>query len=300
LVTPLADGDTLDVPGLERLLEHVLGGGVHGLFLLGTSGEGPSLGYRLRCELIDRVCEQVAGRVPVLVGISDTSAVESINLADYAADAGASAVVAAAPYYFPMTREELARHVRHLAAESPLPLLLYNMPSHTKIVFEPDTLASLIEVPKIVGIKDSSGDLDYFSQACRLAEQRPDWTVLMGPEELLAEAVSLGAHGGVCGGANLWPRLYVDLYEAASRGDTETADRLHRRVIDVCERIYTVARGGAAVTKGLKSALSCLEICSDRMAPPFRRLDDAQRTTIRRHLDALGLPLAASDRVERT
>ena len=93
MVTPLENRDTLDAPGLKRLVEHILAGGVHGLFVLGTSGEGPSLSYRLRCELIERTCEQVAGRVPVLVGVTDASFVESVNLADYAADVGAAAVV---------------------------------------------------------------------------------------------------------------------------------------------------------------------------------------------------------------
>ena len=101
MVTPLIDRDTLDRAGLERLLEHILAGGVHGLFILGTTGEGPSLSYRLRRELIDQVCRQVAGRVPVLVGITDTAYVESLNVARHAAAAGVAAVVLAPPYYMP-------------------------------------------------------------------------------------------------------------------------------------------------------------------------------------------------------
>ncbi len=97
----------LDVPGLERLIEHVLRGGVQGLFILGTSGEAPSLSYRLRREFVQRVCRQVAGRVPVLVGITDTSLVEAVSLARHAAAAGAEAVVTSAPYYFPAGQNEL-------------------------------------------------------------------------------------------------------------------------------------------------------------------------------------------------
>ncbi len=97
MVTPLLDRDTLDVAGLERLIEHILSGGVHGLFILGTTGEAPSLSYRLRYELIERVCRQVKGRVPVLVGITDTCFTESLNTANKARDAGAQAVVLAPP-----------------------------------------------------------------------------------------------------------------------------------------------------------------------------------------------------------
>src|SRR5262245_50772364 len=101
LVTPLSDRDRLDHAGLERLVEHVIGGGVNGLFILGTTGEAPSLGYRLRRELIERVCRLTAGRVPVLVGITDTAFVESVAVAKSAADAGAAAAVLSTPYYFP-------------------------------------------------------------------------------------------------------------------------------------------------------------------------------------------------------
>ncbi len=107
LATPLVDRNTLDVSGLERLVEHVLGGGVHGLFVLGTTGEGPALPPGVRREVVDRTIRQVAGRVPVLVGISDTVLAESVALATFAADCGAAAVVAAPPYYFPAGQEPL-------------------------------------------------------------------------------------------------------------------------------------------------------------------------------------------------
>src|SRR5215212_6781853 len=107
IITPLKDRDTLDVEGLGRLVEHMIGGGVHGIFALGTTGEAPSLSYRLRREMVERTCKLVNGRVPVLVGITDTSFVESVNLAVHAAEQGAEAVVLSAPYYFPVGQPEL-------------------------------------------------------------------------------------------------------------------------------------------------------------------------------------------------
>src|SRR5512140_1176965 len=110
MVTPLLDRDQLDLDGLERLTDHILSGGVSGLFILGTTGEGPSLSYRLRGELIRRVCQPVKNRVPVLVGITDTAFVESVNLARAAAQAGADAVVVAPPYYLPEAQPELLEY----------------------------------------------------------------------------------------------------------------------------------------------------------------------------------------------
>jgi len=289
LVTPLLDHDTLDVSGLERLVEHVLAGGVSGLFVLGTSGEAPSLSYRLRGELVDRVCRQVAGRAPILVGVTDTSLAESLRLAGRAAEVGAAAVVLAPPPYFPISQEDLRLHVEQVVRGLPLPLFLYNMPSHTKLVYEAATLRRLVDSPGIVGLKDSSGDMGYFRAVRQLTGCRADFSLLMGPEELLAEAVAAGAHGGVCGGANLQPRLYVDLYQAARRGDSARAGQLHQRVLRIARAVYTVDQNSAGVIKGLKCSLAMMGICSDTVAPPLHALNDRQCEQIRRDLNAIGI-----------
>jgi len=185
LVTPLLGRDQLDVAGLERLLERLLGGGVHGVFILGTTGEAPSLSYRLRREVIDRACKIVRGRVPVLVGITDTSMVESVNLARHAADAGAQALVTAAPFYFPVGQPELVEWVQQLLPELPLPVYLYNMPQMTKVQFEAELVTRLTQMKGIAGLKDSSGDLNYYRKLLEIAQARPDWRVFVGPEHLL-------------------------------------------------------------------------------------------------------------------
>jgi 4-hydroxy-tetrahydrodipicolinate synthase len=290
LVTPLSSRDELDVAGLERLLEHVLAGGVAGLFVLGTTGEAASLGYRLRYELVQRVCKQVAGRVPVLIGITDTAFVESARLAAHAADAGAQGVVLSSPYYHTVAQPELWEYLQHLVPELPLPVFLYNMPSLTKVPFALDTLRRAMDLPQVVGIKDSSGDMGYLHQVGRLVAARPGWSLLVGPEDLLAEAVLLaGAHGGVNGGANLVPRLYVELYEAAARRDLAEVARLHARVVRIVGTLYAVGHHGSAVIKGLKCALSLLGICDDFMAEPFHRFRAPEREVIGRHLRDLGL-----------
>jgi dihydrodipicolinate synthase/N-acetylneuraminate lyase len=289
VVTPLLGRDELDAAGLERLIERMLAGGVHGLFILGTTGEAPSLSYRLRRELIERACRQVAGRVPLLVGITDTSFVEAVNLSRFAADAGAQALVLAPPYYYPNSQPELAEYIRRIAPELPLPLFLYNMPTHTKTVFDVDTVRQLTDIPNIAGIKDSSADMIYFHRLVGILPARPDWSLLIGPEELLAESVLLGGHGGVCGGANLCPRLYVDLYEAAAARQLDRAAALHAQVMRISSTLYRVGRHGSAFVKGLKCALSELGICDDFMAEPFHRFRQEQREQVRAGLATLGI-----------
>ena len=289
MVTPLVDCDTLDVAGLERLIEHILSGEPTGLFILGTTGEGPSLSYHLRRELIERVCRQVASRVPVLVGVTDTSLVESVNVAEEAAEAGADAVVLAAPPYIPAPQPDLVKYIEAAAAAMPLPIFLYNMPSLTKVVFEPDTVRRAMQLPGVVGLKDSSADMIYFHRIVQLLGDRPDFSLLIGPEELLAESLSFGGHGGVCGGANLRPRLYVDLYNAAQSGDRQRVEELHRQIVRSASILYRIGGPKRSVIKGLKCALSVLGICGDQMAQPLQRFAQPEREQVRRHLDELGL-----------
>jgi len=289
MVTPLLDPDTLDLPGLERLIEHILAGGVHGLFILGTTGEAPSLSHRLRHEFVERVCTRVNGRVPVLVGITDTSFVESLNLAQKAAEVGADALVLASPYYFLAGQPELLEYLQHLVPQVSLPVLLYNMPNRPNSVFEPDIVKTAAEMPAIVGLKDSSTNMMYFRLLQSVMENRPDFSLLIGPETLLAETVLLGGHGGVCGGANLLPRLYVDLYEAAVAKDLPTVETLHRQVVHINTTLYRVGRYASSFLKGLKCALSCLDICSDFVAEPFHRFREPEREIVRRYVAELGI-----------
>jgi 2-dehydro-3-deoxy-D-pentonate aldolase len=286
LITPLSDRDTLDHAGLNRLLEHVLAGGVSGIFILGTTGEAPSLSYRLRSELIAEVCQRVAGRVPMLVGITDTAFVESVRLARVAADAGAEAVVLSTPYYFPAGQTELMGYIQRISRELPLPLVLYNMPSLTKVWFEWDTLKQLASLENIIGIKDSGGDMEYFKRLLPLKEIRPDWSIMIGPEHLLPDAVALGADGGVSGGANAFPRLFVECYEAVAKGDSERTESLKEQ-IGALQKIYEIGKYASRHIKATKCALSLLGICDDFMAEPFDRFKTPEREKVKSILDDL-------------
>jgi len=288
MITPLTDRDTLDVAGLERLIEHIIAGGVNGLFILGTSGEAPGLSYRLRRELVERTCRQVRGRLPVLVGITDTSFVEALSMATLAVNSGAQAVVSAAPFYLPTAQPELIDYVERLVRELPLPLYLYNMPQLTKVPFEIETLRHLTGLKQIVGVKDSSGDLAYFDRLLALKRERPDWSVLVGPEHLLVEATQRGGDGGVNGGANYHPRLFVDLFAAVKGGDRARIEELQRQVQQLGQ-IYSVGRHASAVIKGMKCACSLLGLCDDRMAEPFERFHEPERARVRAVLASLNL-----------
>ncbi|QHI69176.1 dihydrodipicolinate synthase family protein [Tichowtungia aerotolerans] len=289
LVTPLQDRNTLDTEGLERLIEHVIGNGVDAVFILGSTGEAPALSYKLRLELIERTARLVADRVKIQVGITDTSFEESLTIANAASEHGADSVVLAPPYYFTTSQQELIEYINHITGQLPLPLYLYNMPGLTKTTFEPETVLQLADNPKIAGLKDSSANMMYFHKLKYTLRNHPDFALFTGPEELLAESVLLGGNGGVCGGANFFPSLYVSLYQACKNKDLDTVAELHRQIIKISSTIYCVGKYGSSFLKGVKCALSLMGICNDFISEPFHHFREKEREEVRKHLLDLGL-----------
>jgi dihydrodipicolinate synthase/N-acetylneuraminate lyase len=285
LATPLASFDALDLPGLERLVEHILGGGVHALFILGTTGEGPALSYRLRRELIERVCTQVGKRVPVLVGITDAAYAESLHVAEIAAKAGASAVVVAPPFYFQFGQSDILKLIESLARESALPVYLYNQPSLTKINYQPETVARSAEIPNVWGLKDSSGDMSYLKQVISLVgKTHPEFSILVGPEHLLAEGLLCGAHGGVPGGANIFPTLPVRLYQAFLDGKHEEMQALQAQMVKIGDPIWNSGETEPGYLRRLKCALSVMGLCSGLPTWPYQISTPEECKQIEQHL----------------
>ena len=288
LVTPLKDNETLDVESLERLIEHLIEGGVHGLFVLGTTGEEQSLSYDVRKQMIKESCRINRGRLPLLACITDTSIEESVRLAKKAADYGADGVVSASPYYFATGQPELAQFYEELVPQLPLPVFLYNMPSHVKVSFAPDTVARLGQLEQVVGFKDSSANAVYFQSVMYKMQQRKDFAMLVGPEEITGECVLMGGHGGINGGANMFPELYVAMYDAAKARDIDRMLKLQRLIMQISTTIYSVGKHGSSYLKGLKCALSILGVINDDfVASPFYKFEVPERAKIQAALAAL-------------
>lgn len=269
LVTPLRSWDQLDMDGLKNLLEHVISGGVHGVFILGTTGEASRLSDRVKEEMIVKTSEIVNHRVPVLVGITDTSIHETLRLESLAYETGVDAVVLAPPFYYHVEQDELADYFLEVADSVKLPLYLYNMPSRTHIHIDISTVEAVSSHPKIIGIKDSSGDLMYIQNLIYAFRGKEDFSVFVGPEEITAQSVLQGAHGGVNGGANIYPRLFVELYNAAKQGDIDHVNRLQHIVTHISNTLYKVGVNQPNYTKIVKEALSQMGICGPYMEKPY-------------------------------
>jgi len=196
-------------------------------------------------------------------------------------------VVAAPPYYYATGQPELLEYYHNLLKNLPLPLYLYNMPAHTKVMLEPGTVRMIAENPLVAGLKDSSSNMAYFRLLQYTMRGYADFSLYVGPEEMMADAVILGADGGVNGGANMFPKLYVNLYNAAVGRDFEKISRLQQKALQISVALYTVGKYGSSYLKGLKCALSLMGICDDFMADPFRRFRKEERERIAVNLELL-------------
>ena len=269
MITPLKADFSLDINPTERLIEYLIEGGVHGIFILGTTGEFAGLSSAVKRELIQITCQQVKGRVPILVGVTDCSFTESIELAAIAHRSGAEAVVAAPPFYMNIEQEELINYYQKLADIVELPLFLYDMPSHVKINIEVETAVTLSKHPNIIGIKDSSGKIENFQALCEAFRQQPEFKIFVGPEEILAETLLIGGNGGVTGGANLFPELYVALYEAFQKKEYDAVKKFQETILFLSNKLYQHGTYQSSYLKGLKTAMSLEGLCEDNFALPL-------------------------------
>lgn len=286
VVTPLLSNNKLDIEGLENLIEHLLTGGVHGLFMLGTTGEATSIGYELRKELLKRTGEFVNHRVPVVAGITDTSLSGSVEIAEYAANIGLDGVVIAPPYYMPISQGEMREYLETIVPLLPLPFMMYDIPSCTKLHMSVETIKKAKELGAI-GVKDSSGDMSYLYALIEEFKDSPEFAVITGTELFLPETILYGGHGAVAGGANLFPKLFVDLYTASVERDLEKIAALREKVMLIDKTIYQVGKHNSRIAKGIKSALSVMHICNDYMAMPLRRYGKEERKKIEQYIDEL-------------
>ncbi|MER5846696.1 dihydrodipicolinate synthase family protein [Streptomyces sp. NPDC002012] len=297
VVTPLtADGD-IDRPSLERVVGHLLDGGVSGLFALGSSGETAYLTPGQQDEVIKVITAAAAGQVPVLVGAIETTTNRAIERARAAAGLGADAVVVTAPFYTRTHETEIDRHFRDVSAALDLPVLAYDVPVCVHSKLDPELLLPLAADGVLAGVKDSSGDDGSFRRLAIGARELPEFSVLTGHELVVDAMMLVGADGSVPGLGNVDPHGYVRLHEAAVRGDWATASSEQERLVALFD-IVRAARPGtvSATAAGLGAFKTALMvrgiIATNAMSLPMRRLDAAETATIAACLDRAGLSRA--------
>ncbi|MFF4485224.1 dihydrodipicolinate synthase family protein [Streptomyces sp. NPDC001544] len=224
--TPLTPDGEVDVPSLLRLVDHLVTGGVHGLFLLGSTSEAAYLTDLQRRLVVEAVVGHVGGQLPVLAGAIDMTTPRVLDNIREVTTAGARAVVVTAPFYTRTHPAEIARHYRRVAAVCPVPVLAYDIPVSVHTKLSPELVLELAADGVLAGLKDSSGDLGGFREVVTGVRGRPDlggFSVLTGSEVVVDAALALGADGAVPGLANVDPEGYVRLDRLYRAGDRDAA-----------------------------------------------------------------------------
>lgn len=284
VVTPLTADHELDPPRLRAHIDHMLAAGVHGIFVLGTTGEFYALDEREKQAVVADAIAHVNGRSPVYAGTGAETTREVIRLTKMAEREGATGVSVITPYFLKPNQSELFDHFRRVAESTPLPVVLYNNPATCGgLSIDPETVAQLAELPNIVGIKDSSGDLQNTIEIVRQTP-RDTFSVLNGRDTLIHAALQAGAQGAIPASCNIAPELCVGIYDSFVKGDAEAARAFQSRLHGV-RMAMSLGTGNSAV----KEALALLGRSAGPMRHPVLPFGDAQRAKLRAVLERAGL-----------
>lgn len=281
LPTPLTARGDVDAEGLSRIVKYVISGGVHGLWVLGSTAEFPGLSEEERETVMEICSSEAGGKIPMVVGVTDLDIRKTLRNAERAAKAGAHACFVVLPYYYTLDHREAIGWLSRVGAASPLPLVFYDNPASTNVKFAADELMEIAALPSMIGIKDSSGDIQRFRHVLKSLPENGSCGLLQGLDLLAGSSLLWGASGGVLALATIAPGLFVRLYEAALRHQWEAWAGLDRRVLMLTE-LYELAGAATdgAFFAGMKAALEVLGLCSRAVAPPFSPMPEEKMLAV--------------------
>jgi len=281
LLTPFTPDNRVDEAGLDRLIAFLLDHGVDGLYLCGSTGEGLLLTEEERCQVVEVALRAVAGRVPVIVHVGALSTGTAERLAAHAHQAGAAAVAAVPPFYFPVGKEAIQEHFRRISRAARLPLYVYNIPTATVVNVGATLVGSLFHEGTIQGVKYTAYDLLAFREIIETCG--PGLNIFAGPDEILLPFLLMGAHGGIGTTPNCLPGLFVRLYAAWREGRLEEAQRLQFQV----DRLVLLL-GRYGVIPATKAVMGFLGLPCGEPRAPLLPLTPAQKTELKTELERLG------------
>jgi 4-hydroxy-tetrahydrodipicolinate synthase len=274
MVTPLNPDEKVDKAAMRKVVRYLLDGGVHGLVVLGSTGEFPAMTETMRQDAIETALDEVQGKVPVLIGCGEPGTKRTVEQVKAASKTKASGVLVALPYYFPLDQNAVIRHYQMVAEASTLPVCMYNFPQMTKVTIAAGTVAKLAAHPNIIGIKDSAGDFAGMQRYLDVIAGEK-FTVMSGNPALGLSAYELGVKGGIYAGCSLFPKQCVAVYNAFIQGDMTTAVALQKKV-----SLIPLMGGFGPNAAVIKFGLNRLGVCGPTVAAPLSLLDDQEEKII--------------------
>lgn len=281
LVTPMTR-DGLDLPALDRLIEAQIAGGVSALIACGTTGEPSTLSEDEWAAVIDRTVRRADGRVPVIAGTGGNHTEAVIRHAELAARLGAQAQLCVTPYYNKTTQEGLFQHYLRIAEESPLPVILYNVPSRTGMTLETATAARLAEHPRIIALKEAGGDIGKVADIRNVcADALP---LYCGADEMTVPMLSLGACGVISVLSNIAPRYVSDMTKAWALGDAARAAALQIKAMPLIRLLFSEVS-----PIPVKAAMAMMGLCENILRLPLTTMSAEKESKLRAEMKRMGL-----------
>lgn len=283
VATPMQANEDLDLPRLKWFLDHLITSGVHGVFVLGTNSEFYALDDFEKQQVIATTVEHVRGRVPVYAGTGAETTREAVRLTKMAQKEGVQGVSVITPYFVLPNQQEIYDHYRRIAENTSLPVVLYNNPATCGgLKIDVETVARLAEIPNILGVKDSSGDLQNTIEYIRVVPER--FSVMMGRDTLIFHAMLAGARGAVPATGNIAPRLLVEIYETFVRGDQAASMAAQKKLSPVRMSLTLGTAPG-----GVKAALQMLGMSIGPSRAPVGPLSPDKMQKMKSALQSAGL-----------
>ena len=291
LITPFTKSGALDEPAIKRLARRQIDSGVHFLVPCGTTGETPTLSAVERRRVVELVLEAAAGRVPVMAGAGGYDTQEVVHLSREMQSLGAHGLLSVTPYYNKPTPEGLYRHFSAIADATSLPIVLYNVPGRTGCNIDAATLARLATIPRVIGVKEASGNIQQMVEICRAVP--PDFLVLSGDDALTLPLMAIGGRGLISVASNVIPAAMANMIEAAERGDFTGARLMHHHLVPLMLGNFIESNPGP-----VKFAMAALGLCEEVYRLPMVPPRPASQEKIRAILKELRIepaPIGAGD-----
>jgi 4-hydroxy-tetrahydrodipicolinate synthase len=267
LITPFHKDGSLDLKSLGKLVQHLIKNKVDYLVVLGTTGESVTLSKEEKSAVVSYVIEVAENRVPVVLGLGGNNTQDIVSCLKTYDLEGISAILSVSPYYNKPSQEGIYQHYKRVAENSPLPVILYNVPGRTGSNILPSTTLKLAsDIKNIVGIKEASGNME---QIMKIIKHRPDgFLVISGDDTLTLPILASGGDGVISVVANAFPKDFSEMVRQSLAGNFKEARRLHYKLTDITEQLF--ADGNPA---GVKSALETLKICSSHVRLPLVKIN---------------------------
>ncbi|MYL33199.1 4-hydroxy-tetrahydrodipicolinate synthase [Pontibacillus yanchengensis] len=273
MVTPFDNGGNIDFDKTTKLLQHLIEHGSDGLVVAGTTGESPTLTAEEKIALLNHVVKIVDKRIPVIAGTGSNNTHASIELTKKAEQTGVDGIMLVAPYYNKPTQEGLYQHFSTIAAETKLPVMLYNIPGRSVVTMEVDTIVRLSEIQNIVSVKDAGGDLDAMTEM--ISKTSDDFSVYSGEDTLTLPSFSIGAAGIVSVSAHVIGNEMQEMLQAVEDGDAAKASKLHQQLLPVMKGCFM-----APSPSPVKTALQLKGVDVGGVRLPLLPLTADQRSTL--------------------